>query len=455
MRVRRPLSRTALLLALVAPAASAQHAPAPVRLLTVREQYEKRLQWLERRHALLLPMMRQHGIGMWIVVNEEFHDDPLTEHIAPPLVYVSRRDIHVFVDGGAEGLKRYSNYWRPVESYTRFFEPLPVPSNERGIQDVARGLRLVVEKYRPATIALATGGARGQDSGLPRDTYDFLADALGEAWRTKFVSAAPLIEEYLDTRLPEEFEEYRKLMQVTADLARRALSSEVITPGKTTAADVTWWFNQQIAALGVGATPWFEIHTAVQRYDPVRGDMIPYVHPAPERLVFQPGDVIHLDCGFNYMGLASDWQKVAYVLRPGETTVPAGLVTALRNANQTQDALRMAARPGMTGWETARAAMERLKGVSFTPSIYSHPIGTHGHGVGPQVNARNGMMEAPPARDSRLRLGAYRSIELSATTVIPEWGNGRLVIPMEDGAYLTERGYEWFVPPQTEWWVIQ
>ena len=54
-----------------------------ISLLPWSEQSRIRDQWLEKRHDMLLPMMRRHGIDMWIVVNEEFHDDPLTEYIAP------------------------------------------------------------------------------------------------------------------------------------------------------------------------------------------------------------------------------------------------------------------------------------------------------------------------------------------------------------------------------------
>jgi len=425
------------------------------RLLSVREQFALRVQWLEQRHALLLPMMRRHGIGMWIVVNEEFHDDPLTLHVAPPLVYVSRRDVHVFVDGGNEGLQRYSNYWRPTGTYARFFKPLPAPRSERGTSDLAVGLRELVTRARPRSIALAIDGTRGQDAGLSHDSHALIVSAIGPAFASRIVPAAPLIEEYLDTRLPDELEHYRTLVTATDLLTQRALSNEVITPGRTTAADVSWWFNDQVARLGVGATPWFEIHTAVQRFDPDTRQVIPYVHPAPEDYVYRPGDVVHIDVGFNYLGLASDWQKVAYILHPGETTVPAGLELALRNATRTQDALRTAARPGMTGHEAAGATLAALTGVDFTPSIYSHPIGTHGHGVGPQVNARGAVLGPPPERDSHLRLGSYRSIELSATTRIPEWNNGALTIPFEDDAVLTPNGYEWFRPPQTSWYLIR
>ena len=40
--------------------------------------------------------------------------------------------------------------------------------------------------------------------------------------------------EYCDTRLPAEMAVYRQMVSLTADLARRALSSEVIRPGTTT-----------------------------------------------------------------------------------------------------------------------------------------------------------------------------------------------------------------------------
>lgn len=424
-------------------------------LLGVREQYALRLRWLEQKHAALLPMMRRHGVGMWIVVNEEFKNDPVTEYVVPPLTYVSRRDIVVFIDGGAEGLQRFSNYWRPTADYARFVLPFPVPRNERGQQDTAEGLRLVYEKYAPKTIALAIGGQRGQDSGLSHDAYGYLMETLGPGAVERVIPAAPLIEEYFDTRLPDELEYYRAAVLATDVIAQRALSNEVITPGQTRAADIKWFFNDQIARLGVGAAPWFEIHVAVQRFEPATGTVIPYVHPAPDDLVFQRGDVIHLDCGFNYLGFATDWQKVAYILREGETDVSPGMKQALANANLTQEAIRTESRPGMTGYDAAAAALKKFEGVDFLPSLYSHPIGYQGHALGPDINARNAVLGARPARDSVLRLGSYRSIELSATTAIREWNGEKLIVPLEDDAYLTESGYEWFRPPQTTWYLIR
>ncbi|NOT47195.1 MAG: hypothetical protein HOP17_05530, partial [Acidobacteria bacterium] len=73
--------------------------PQMPKLLTQREQADVREQWLKKRlGSLLLPMMKRHGIEMWIVVNEEFHTDPVTPHIVPPIPIVGRRDLFIFID---------------------------------------------------------------------------------------------------------------------------------------------------------------------------------------------------------------------------------------------------------------------------------------------------------------------------------------------------------------------
>ena len=429
--------------------------PAMPELLGMRAQYELRLEWLAEKRALLLDQMRTHGIEMWLVVSEEFHQDPALYYVAPPLQYARRRDVMVFVDGGDDGLAAYSDYWRPTADYRRFFDPIPAARNARGIQDTPTGLQALWERYDPATIGLAIGGNRGHDSSLTHDSYRFLADALGPVAESRFVSAAPLIEDVFDTRLPGELEPYRQLVLATDVIAQTALSNVVITPGETRAEDIKWFFDESIAELGVGGKPWFEIHVAVQRFDPDTGEMIPYVHPSPDDLVFQRGDIIHLDCGFDYLGFASDWQKVAYILRDGEDDVPEGLKTALRNANIVHEAFASGPRPGMTGWEATLAIAAELEDVDFLPSLYSHPIGYHGHALGPAINARNMDLSSPPEWDSHLRDGAYRSIEFSATTAIPEYGGGTVTIPMEDDGYLTTDGYQYFRPYQTEWYLIR
>src|SRR5690348_8509108 len=75
--------------------------PSMPKLLTLREQMNVRSGWLKKRlDTLLLPMMRKHGVSMWIVTNEEFHSDPVTDSIVPPIPMVGRRDFFIFADNG-------------------------------------------------------------------------------------------------------------------------------------------------------------------------------------------------------------------------------------------------------------------------------------------------------------------------------------------------------------------
>ena len=53
---------------------------------------------------------------------------------------------------------------------------------------------------------------------------------------------------------------------------------------------------------------------------------------------------------------------------------------------------------------------------------------------------------APVRIEYTLRPTNLLSIELFAYTAVPEWGNKKVRIPLEDDAVLTERGIEWLYP---------
>jgi len=417
------------------------------KLLSVREQQRVRESWLKKRlDTMLLPMMRQNKIDMWIVTNEEFHADPVTAYIAPPLPYVGRREFFVFADRGGDKLDRIAIVRYGEEHLGFFFELLNPPGREIGPT-----LRRIVEERNPKTIALNIGGMRGATDGLTHEAYKFLADAVGPDYASRFVSAAPLIVEYMDTRLPEELEHYRTAVELTDILTQRAFSNEVITPGKTTAGDVRWWFLQQVNNLGLDV--WFQPDLRIQRHNKEPGKTQQFLSVTSESEVIQPGDVIHVDCGVNYMGLSTDWQKMGYVLRPGEKDVPEGLKKALTNTNRLQDALFTHIKPGAKGFEVYDATMADMKKLGIEAMIYSHSVGNQGHALGASIDFRRpttGNSLEPPFRE-----GSYTSIELNTSTPVPEWDGQKVTIMMEDDAYLTKDGMKWFRPRQTAFYVIR
>jgi Xaa-Pro dipeptidase len=442
--------RIALLLAVVTVTSAAQKAPSKApQLLPWSQQIAVREQWLVKRHEMILPMMRKFGINMWIVVNEEFHDDPLTQYIAPPRPYAGGRDIFVFIDTGDKGLRKIAISGYSEENLKQFFES---PDDPRPADKV---LPELYQQYKPEKIALSYNARRGVQRSLTHDTYNFLAEKMGPDAAQHFVPAADLIEEYLDTRIPEEFDTYQRMVQLTDNLTRRALSNEVIKPGKTTVGDVRRWFYDQLWENRVGT--WFQPDLRVQRRSKKNDTSRGFLAVASESTVIERGDVLHVDFGITYMGLNTDWQKMAYVLLPGEKEAPAGLKNAMKNTNLLQDALTQhAARPGRTAAEVYNQAMDEMKQKGIEAQIYSHPIGNQGHGLGPSIDFRSAQRPDMGAAAAKpLRKGSYLSVELNTQTAVPEWDGQKVYIMMEDDAYLTDDGYKFFIPRQEAFYLVK
>jgi len=201
-----------------------------------------REQWLEKRHQMILPMMRQFNIDMWIVVNEEFHDDPLTQYVAPPRPYAGGRDIFIFVDTGEKGLRRIAIAGFAEENLKHFFESPDEPCPADKV------LPELYEQYKPQKIALSFGPAGACSAASPTIAMIFLVQKMGTDAAQHFVPAADLIEEYLDTRIPEEFDTYTTMVQLTDVLTLRALSMEAsgkVNLWPTLHAGCQGWENQR------------------------------------------------------------------------------------------------------------------------------------------------------------------------------------------------------------------
>ncbi|MSR03017.1 MAG: M24 family metallopeptidase [Gemmatimonadetes bacterium] len=420
-------------------------------------QLATRESWLAKRHEMLLPMMRRHGVAMWIVVNEEFHADPIVPTIAPPLPYAGNRDFFIFADDGGNRVKAFSITGYPEEQINAYFEPMSEGRNpSKMLSDLFR-------RFRPKTIALGIEGSRGVTRTLTHATFQLIQQAIDSTPECRAPSAEcrvtgseALIEDHLDTRIPEEFATYQHLVKITDQIAKKALSNAVITPGKTTVGDVRRFLFDEYARRG--ATTWFQPDVRVQRlgggnYELGKHSATPSVPgPALEGTIIKRGDVVHIDIGITAMGFDTDWQKMAYVLKAGERDVPAGLKKAMANTNALQDAvMRPCSRPGRLNTEAYDCAMAEMKERGIEAMIYSHPIGNQGHGLGAGVSFGS----APGRAGKPLRLGSYISIELNTATAVPEWRGQKVYVMMEDDAHLTEEGWTFFGPRQTEWYLVR
>ena len=180
----------------------------------------------------------------------------------------------------------------------------------------------------------------------------------------------------LAARLPDEQRFYNDLAKLTWAVIDTMFSDKVVKPGVSRTSDLVWYFRQAVNDMGLGT--WFQPSVDVQRKgatDEQFGD-----DPIIER-----GDVLHCDVGITALRLNTDIQHLAYVLREGERDAPAGLKQALARSNRMQDILIEEIRPGRTGNEILASSRARLAKEGIDGTIYSHPIGLHGHGAGPLI----------------------------------------------------------------------
>jgi Xaa-Pro aminopeptidase len=156
--------------------------------------------------------------------------------------------------------------------------------------------------------------------------------------------------------------------------------------------------------------------------------------------VIERGDVLHCDVGITVARLNTDTQHLAYVLREGEVDAPEGVRKALANANALQDITMAEIRPGRTGNEILTAALERMKARGIQGSLYSHPIGLHGHGAGPLIGLWDYQDVVVGRGDAKVIPSMWFSIELQATTPVPEWGGQPVRMAQEEDAMVSADG---------------
>jgi Xaa-Pro aminopeptidase len=442
---------TALAIFSLLPAIAAA-ADAPTALPPLREQHRSRQEWLKARLERVLPgVMRRHGVAMWVVANREYNEDPVFLSLVSPSVFAARRrTILVFYDRGPEkGIERLAvGGGSNGGLYTVYRDP-EIETRELWGQAQWALLRKIVDDRKPASIALDISHTHAFSDGLSAGEREQLEAALGP-WTSRIVRAENLPLEYLSIRVPEMLPAYRGLMRIAHDLLARAFSNEVITPGKTTTADVEWWLRQRVNDLGLGE--WFAPTVEIQR----RGMKPGAVVRERAETIIERGDHLHVDFGIHAMGLATDTQHVGYVLREGESEPPAGLRKALENSNRLQDLLMERLRPGRSGNEILADTLAAMKKTGLTGTVYTHPIGDHGHGAGPLIGLWDRQEGVPGRGDVLVLPSTWFSIELEATTPIPEWGGQPLRSAQEEDAIVDENGrVSWVLERQTRYHLVR
>ena len=429
---------------------------------TLREQADVRQEWLALRLERVLPrLMREQGVDMWIVPVREYNEDPVFHSLVAPTTFAARRrTIYIFHDRGVRdgvdhGVERIAI---GGTSQGGLYAVVRDPAAAIGTAGTTRRaaepfgpvqwhlLTPLVEERDPRAIAVNVSHTHAFSDGLTVGEWEQLEQALGERYSARVVRRELLPLHYIEERLPEMLPVYTRMQQVVHDIIATAFSNRVIEPGETTTQDVVWWLRQRVNDLGLGT--WFQPSVSVQRRGVEMGDS---ADPVIER-----GDVLHTDFGIVAYGLKTDTQHMGYVLGAGEAAPPAGLIAALGRSNRLQDLLLEEMEPGRTGNHVLQRTLARMRAEGTDGSVYTHPIGDHGHGAGPTIGLWDRQEGVAGRGDVPLRPNTWFSIELQATTPVAEWDGQPVRMAQEEDALIDGDGTRrWVLRRQTEFHLVR
>ena len=410
------------------------------RVLPLRTQATIRNDWLRQRLDTVIPaLMAREGFDIWIIAAREYNEDPVIMTLLPePSMAARRRTVLIFARNANGTVERrtFDRY-----GFREFYERGWNPDTEEQDAAIARFVR----ERDPQSIGINVSQTFAFGDGLSHGEYERLAATLGSELMARTRGAERLAVGWLERRIPAELAVYPSLIALGHAIIVEAFSPRTIAPGNTTTDDVVWWMRQTMLDLGLRA--WFQPSISLQA--PGEG-WDEQGKKENDRTLIQPGDLLHCDMGFTVLGLTTDQQQNAYVRKPGEIGAPQGLRDALVAGNKLQDILIRTMQPGKAGNTVLREALADARDAGLTPSIYTHPLGYHGHAAGPTIGLWDRQEGVPGNGDYPLYDETAYSIELNVRHPVPEWGGQLVRIALEEDAVLSGGAVSWLSGRQTQ-----
>lgn len=418
-------------------------------ILPLRRQLKIMEECLAWRLDNIIPvLMRREGIDMWLTISSgEYARDP----IGPSLfgangISSGGTGTVVFHDRGPElGVERFST------GRGGLYKSLPADSKVDPFENLAKFIR----ERNPKKIGINTSKTKYWSfaDGISATSKERLVAALGTEYSSRLVSAERLCVGWLETRSPQELSLYRHICGVAHDLIAEYFSNKVIIPDVTTTDEACSWLGQKFVELGLGS--WFGTYITTQRYADGKVKFLRSGSPGSgNENVIRRGDLIHCDVGIVYLGLCTDNQQNAYVCRIGENDAPEGLKEALRRANRVQDISMNEFQEGKTGNDVFLVSLEKTKKEELNASIYTHPLGYHGHAAGPFIGFISRQEPTPGVGEYPIYLNTCYSIELHVMTKVPEWGNQEVRMALEEDSVFAIDGCKFIDGRQTRLFLI-
>ena len=402
----------------------------------------------DKLNNTLPQLMRREGIDMWLLISREYNEDPVLKTMLPSTwLSARRRTILLIVDPGeSKPLERYAVARYQVDTlFKKAWDKEEEPDQWQRLVDL-------IAQINPKKIAINKSEHFALADGITATEYLAFTEKLGNELAKRIVSSEKLAIAWLETRTQLEMELYPTIVKIGHAIIKEAYTSGFIKPGITTTDDIVWWLRDKSRSLAL--TNWFHPSVSIQRASAEKFNHIEAFSKRAEPQVVQRGDLLHMDFGINYLRLNTDQQQHAYVLNEGELDAPDYLKVALKNGNRLQDIFTDLFEVGKTGNEILKVARSQAVEEGIKPSIYTHPLGYHGHAAGTTLGMWDSQGGIPIQGDYPLHANTAYSIELNAATFIEQWGK-EIRIMLEEDAFFDGKTVTYMDGRQTEFHLVK
>tara|TARA_B110000459_G_scaffold44060_1_gene48635 strand:+ start:1171 stop:2490 length:1320 start_codon:yes stop_codon:yes gene_type:complete len=399
---------------------------------------------LEDRFQHLLPqLMDEANLDMWLLISREYNEDPVLKTMLPARWLNARRRTMILFYRN----KQQNTIERIAVARYDIGKSIKSAWNKELEPNQWKALSAIIAERNPTKIGINYSKHFALADGLVKTDYEELVENLPDSLTSKLVSAEKLAIAWLETRTEKEMKLFKKLVKTTHDIIEVAFSEKVIEPGKTTTEDVVWFLRQTVTDMGLET--WFHPTIDIQRTNQELQSHIYSFTKGDKDKIIQKGDLLHCDFGITYIGLNTDCQQHAYVLKDNETSVPEYLASAFKKGNRLQDILTTTMQEGKTGNEILLSSLSTAKKEGLRPSIYTHPLGKYGHSSGTTIGMWDSQGGVPFNGDYSLHKNTVYAIELNVTVSIPEWQKD-IRIMLEEAGFYGDNFFEYVNERQTE-----
>ena len=298
-------------------------------------------------------------------------------------------------------------------------------------------LRETITRLNPDRIAVNTSRNNVHADGLTHAMYEILREHLKDTpYADRLVSAEPVINALRGRKTPAELERIRKAVEITDEIYRKTFA--YIKLGMTEL-EIGAYMHKLAQEYGVGLAWPVENCPAVNS-----GPNSVVGHNGPTDIKVERGHLLHFDFGVKYEEYCSDIQRIAYVLREGETEAPPEVQRGFITIRTAIEKAREAMKVGVTGNSIDIIAREIVTDAGYPeyPYALGHQLGRVAHDGGALLGPLWEKYGDTP--NQKLETGQVFTIEPGLA--VPHYG----YVGLEEDVVLTDQGATYIGAPQTE-----